>query len=83
MGAVDLSRRLLASSAPASWVSFPKPCVQTPSSEARRWGEMEVTAQKAAGGTKLGPGVGVGCVCWGGVCLLLPPHKAGPKLPSE
>ena len=48
MGAAGLSWRFLASSALASWASFPKPCAQTPSLDARRWGEIEVTGQKAA-----------------------------------
>ena len=79
MGAAGLSRRLLASSAPASWASFPKPCAQTPSLEARRWGEMEVTTRKAGGGTKLSPGVrGGGVLGWG--LLALAPSHAGPRV---
>lgn len=43
MEAGCLSQRRLESSAPANWGSFPKPCAQTPSSEARGGGGMKIT----------------------------------------
>lgn len=68
MGAAGPSRRLLASSALASWASFPKPCAQTPSSETRRWGRWKLPPRRQGAVQAKPRGAGRGCARVGSAC---------------